>query len=219
MTGTPPAELQRLLAAEFDRQGWEYDLEVGRQLVAGIEQRGGVDGAALAQALPSSFFARSGTTREAVAKALERVVGGRTVATEARPTVITIVDKRYQVNLAAGSRIDNSQLNVGGGTQLNVQVDAKKDTVLTAIGVLLRAGLTGSWDADAAADLAAVIDSRQDIDVEDVREITTTVVKAEQPRRGPAKDLLTTIAASGLGGALATGISAGMGEVIAQLPL
>lgn len=85
--------------------------------------------------------------------------------------------------------------------------------------VILRAGLAGSWNEDAARDLAALIDSRGDVSVDDVREITTEVVRAEAPRQSRARQLLDQIAAGGLGGALGTGISAGVGEIISQLPL
>lgn len=74
-------------------------------------------------------------------------------------------------------------------------------------------------NADAARDLASVIDEREDIDVDDVREITTDVVNAEQPQQGRVRTMLNQIAVSGLGGALSTGISLGLGELIGQLPM
>jgi hypothetical protein len=219
MTKATPAEMQRLIADAFDRQGWEYDLTLGRTLVAEIERAGGVDAEALARHVPAAFIERNRTSRSSVAAAIERAVGDRQVKPEAAQATVVINDNRYQVNVSGASQISNSRLNVGDGTQINVDVNASKENVLAAIEALLRSGLTDAWNADAARDLASVIDQRDDIDVEDVREITTEVVKAERPKQGRVRTMLNEIAVSGLGGALSTGISSGLGEFIAQLPI
>lgn len=218
MTDSTPAELQRLLAAEFDRQGWEYDLSVGRQLVDEIERRGEVDGRKLTHSLPAEFFERNRTSRADVAAAIERAVGGQTLKRETRSATVVITDNRYQVNLGAGSQITNSKLNVGDGIQINVDIDASRDDVLAAVEAILRAALAGNWNEDAARDLASLIDERDDIDFDDVRQLTMEVVQAEQPNQGRVKELLGNLATGGLAGALGTGISAGLGELISQLP-
>lgn len=221
MSDTSPSELQRLIAAEFDRQHWEYDLSVGDSLVAEIERTGEVVPDKLVQGLPAAFFQRNRTSRELVASAIGRAVGGRTPKRPEAPAHQTLVfdnSRHYEVKLGKGAQITNSHLNVGEGTQINVSVQASKDDVLAAVEALLRAGLAGDWNVGAAHELATVIDGRGDVGYEEVQSVTAEVVQADQPKQGRVKELLLKIATSGLGGALATGISAGAGELIHQLP-
>jgi hypothetical protein len=219
VSDTTPAAMQRLIAAEFERHGWDYDLSVGRAIVEAAEERGGVVGTELAAKVSAEFLARHRTTREDVASAIDSAIGGRQVKREAAQATVVINDNRYQVNLSGGSQIEDSKLNIGDGTQINVDVKASKENILAAVEALVRSGLADSWNTGAARDLATVIDQRDDIDVEDVREITTEVVKAEQPKQGRVRTMLNAIAVSGLAGALSTGISSGLGELIGQLPL
>jgi hypothetical protein len=219
VSDTTPAQMQRLLATEFERRGWDYDLSVGRDILEEAERRGEVDGAALSKRVSAEFLGRNRASREDVADAIESAIGGRRLKRDAEGATIVIKDNRYQVNLSGGSQIKNSKLNIGDGTQINVDVKASKENILTAVEALLVSGLTETWNADAARDLASVIDEREDIDVEDVREITTEVVKAEQPKQGRVRTMLNEIAVSGLGGALSTGISSGLGELIGHLPM
>lgn len=221
MTGATPSELQRLIAAEFDRQRWEYDLSVGESIVAEIERAGEVAADQLVQRLPPEFFQRNRTSRDLVAAAIGRAIGGRRPK-RPQPTHSTLVfDNRrhYEITLGKSAQITNSQLNVGEGTQINVSVQANKDDVLAAVEALLRAGLAGDWNNDAARELATVIDRRDDIGYEDVQEITAEVVQVEQPKQGRVRELMTKIAVGGIGGALGTGISAGAGEILQQLPI
>jgi hypothetical protein len=220
MTPTTPEEMQRLLAHAFDRQGWEYDLTLGRTLLAEIERAGGVDADALARQVPTLFIERNHTSRPNVAAVIERAVGGRSVKRGEGATTLVFADnRRYEVRLARGAQITNSNLNLGDGTQVNINLEASKEDVMAAIEVILRAGLTGEWNEDAARELASVIESRNDVDFEDVREITAEVVEVEEPTQGKVKALLGKIAVSGLGGALGTGISSGLGEMLGQLPM
>jgi hypothetical protein len=221
MTDASPNELQRLIAAEFDRQRWEYDLTVGERIVAEIERAGAVVPDKLAGQLPAEFFQRNRTSRDLVAAAIGRAVGSRTPK-RPEPVSSTLVfdnSRHYEVTFGKGAQITNSQLNVGEGTQINVSVQASKDDVLGAVEALLRAGLAGDWNEGAARELATVIDSREDVGYEDVQVVTAEVVQAEQPKQRRLKELLLKIATSGLGGALATGISAGAGELIHLLPI
>jgi hypothetical protein len=138
---------------------------------------------------------------------------------EARvPTTIVIGGNNYQVNVGAGASVVNTNLNVGEGTQIIASAVADKQDVLLAVEAIVRAGLAGDWNKDAAKELASVVSDRSDLDYEDVQTVVSEVVKAEQPTKQRAKDLLGRIAASGLGGALATGITAGVGEAITHLP-
>lgn len=219
MKETTPAELQRLLAAEFERQGWEYDLNVGRDLVASAAEDGTVDTRRFIKLLPQSFFATNRTTRADVENAVNRVCGGRILKRDLSTASLLINDNRHQLNLGSGASIKNSNVNVGQGTQVLVNAKASKAEILQAVEVLLRAGITGGWNEDAARDLAAVIEARDDIEVDDIRERTIEVVRDERPNQGRLKALLTKIAVGGLGGALATGITEGAGELISKLPL
>lgn len=128
----------------------------------------------------------------------------------AQPTTLVINDRRFSVNLGPGARIESSNINVGG-TQIVVDVSVEKSDVLAAVETLIRAGLAGEWDAAAARELAKVIDERSDVTVNDVHESTAEVVQAEKPRSERIKGFLADMAANAIGGALGTGISAGLG--------
>lgn len=219
MSDATPAELQTAIAAEFERQGWEYDLNVGRGLVARIEQTGEVDAPKLAQHLPSTFLERNGVTREVVAMAIARALGGRTPVREEASATIVIADNRYQVNLGAGARITGSNLNVGDGTQLNIHASASKADVMAAVEAILRSGLVGRFNAEAARELASVLEQRSDIGLDDIQTVTTEVIDARQPDQGRAKEFLNDVAVAGLGGAFGTGIAAAVGAALPHLPL
>jgi hypothetical protein len=78
--------------------------------------------------------------------------------------------------------------------------------------------LAGDWNAEAARELAAVVDARDDVGYDDIEHVTIEVA-AEDPEPGRIRGLLKTIAANAIGGAMGTGISAGLGQVLSQLPL
>jgi hypothetical protein len=220
VTDATPARLQGLIAATFDAQGWEYDLSVGQKLVEAVKEQGGVDGARLARVLPATFFDRQRVSRDLVAGVLERALSGITLREEARmPTTIVIGGNNYQVNVGEGASIINSNLNLGEGAQIIATAEADKQDVLVAVEALVRAGLADDWNDEAAKALATLVDGRSDIDYEDVQKVSSEVVKAEQPTKERLRSFLTRIAASGLAGALATGITTGIGEAITHLPL
>jgi hypothetical protein len=219
MTNTSPAQMQALLAVEFEQRGWEWDLAVGRDIVQEIERRGGVDADRLAQRASAAFLARNGTDRSELATAIENTLGGSVAASApATPTTLIIGGTHHSLTMAAGTSISNSRVNLGG-TQINVEADTSKHHVLDAVAALVRAGLGDEWNAGAAGALAQAIEARDDIGFEDVQEVTGEVVKREAPPQGRAKAFLTKVAAGGLAGALGTGISAGVGEVLTQLPV
>jgi hypothetical protein len=179
-----------------------------------------VDAQRIVQALPSAFFDRNRVPKDTVRAVVERAIGGSTFAEEARMlTTIVIGGSNYQVNVGAGASIVNSNLNIGEGSQIVVSTEADKDEVLVAVEAIIRAGLAGEWNDDAATALAEVIGRRGDFGYEDVQRVATSVVTAEQPTRAAAKDFLSRIAASGLGGVLATGMTTGVAEVMHLLPL
>lgn len=146
MSDTTPAAMQRLLGTEFERRGWDYDLSVGRAIVEAAGSRGDVIGRELARRVSAEFLARNRATRDDVADAIESAIGDRQVKREAAQATVVINDNRYQVNLSGGSQIKNSKLNFGDGTQINVDVAARKENILVAVEALLRSGLTDTWE-------------------------------------------------------------------------
>jgi hypothetical protein len=64
-----------------------------------------------------------------------------------------------------------------------------------------------------------VIQDREDIDLDDVRETTAEVLSLEQPSPSRAREMVEKIATAGLGGAFGTGITAALGHLIANPPL
>lgn len=68
------ALVQRLIAAEFERRGWEYDLNVGRQLAEAIEVGSHRDASSLAKLVPRDFLAKARASRSEVTAAVTRVL-------------------------------------------------------------------------------------------------------------------------------------------------
>jgi hypothetical protein len=220
MTATTPAEFQRLVATAFDAQGWQYDMSVGPMLVEAAKSGGQTDESKLAQVLPKTFFDRNRVTRDAVASVLARAVGGRTVEEEvAVPATIVIGGNNYQLNMGVGAAVVNSNVHLGEGSQINVTSEGDKQDVLLAVEAIVRAGLVGDWSDDAGKDLASLVAGRTDLTYEDVQAVALEVAKKEQPTKERLKDFLARIAASGISGALATGLTAGLAEAIHLLPL
>lgn len=220
MSDGTPTELQRALADEFGRRGWEYDMAVGADIVKEVEQRGAVDPGALAARVSATWLEQNRTTRDEIARAIECGIGGRTPSRAEPATVTVTIDNRsYNLNMEPGSQISGSQVNVGG-TQINVQAGTDKDEILTAVSALLRAGLGGDWNPEAAAALAQAIDTRDDIDVEDIQGLATEIaLEAEAPDQGRIRRMLQSIASQGIGGALGTGITAGFGWLLQNPPI
>jgi citrate lyase alpha subunit len=67
--------------------------------------------------------------------------------------------------------------------------------------------------------LGEVIDERADLSYQDVQQVTTEVVKAEQPTMERIKGFIGRIAVSGLSGALSSGVTTGLGEALAHIHL
>jgi hypothetical protein len=203
------AALQRRLAGQFANQGWPYDHEIGPAVLGELERRGGADGMTLARQVAGQYLERNGISREQMANALEWALGGESVEPSA-PAVTTLVvnDNRHSIQIT-DSTVSDSQLNTG--QQLVVNTGGEKPEVLAAVAALIRGGLVGQWNEDAARDLAEVIDQREDITIEDLREIAKEVAEEEGAESGKVKALIERIATGAISGVLATGISAGLG--------
>jgi len=214
MTAKSPTQVQHAIAAEFERNGWSYDLVIGQTLVAAIERAGELDAQVLARMIPRDFLIRNDVTRDAVAAALEHAIGGDAVERPApRPTTLIINDNRYSVTLGAGARIESSDVNVGG-TQVIVDVSSDRATILSAIETLVGVGIEGAWNSTAATELARVVQDRDDVTADDVRRVTVEIVEAQQPAPARIRAFLGKVATEAVGGALGAGISAGLGAFL-----
>ncbi|MDQ4144179.1 MAG: hypothetical protein M3198_10645 [Actinomycetota bacterium] len=218
MTDATSAELQRLLAGEFERRGWEWDIATGRRIVEEIVGRGAVDAQRLAQGVPRTYLQRVCATRTDLADAIERAVGGRVPRRETgQATLISNNNNNYALNMGPGAQISGGAVNLGG-TQINIQSGASRDEVLQAVGVLVQAGLSGDWNPQAAGELGTAIDARSDIALGDVQGVVAEICAADEPDEGHVKKLLSDIATQGLGGALGTGISSVLGALLRNPP-
>lgn len=220
MSEATRTDLQRALADEFGRRGWEYDMAVGEDIVGGLERSGSVDARALAVHVSSTWIEKNRATRDQVANAIERAIAGHTVARDEAAAVTLNIDNRsYSLTMESGSRISGSQVNLGG-TQINVRADGPKEDVLAGVAALIKAGLQGDWNPDAARELATAIEARDDIGFHDVEAVATEVADAaDSPDRGRIRTMLASIAQDGIGGALGTGIVAGISWLLRNPPL
>lgn len=206
------AELQRRLATEFEQQGWPYEHAFAPALFEHMERLGTADGATLAQHVSADFLDRHRITREHMGRVLDKAIGGQTLERDA-PTATTLVftDNRYSIQIGDHSPITNSTLNTGN--QITVQASASKDDLLAAVSALVLGGLSDDWNDDAAQQLAQVIDGRDDITIEDVRDAARDAAEAAQAEPTKVKALLTRISVGATSGALGTGIVAALGAL------
>lgn len=217
MTDATPGMMRRLLAEEFDRRGWAYEPSVVSGIVEAIEWCGEVEPERLAQKVPLLFLERNHASRDTVVRAIQQTLGGVSPTSAEMAAMLIINDQRYSLNMAADAQITGGNVNIGS-TQINLQNNASKEEMLAAVGALVRAGLNDGWNSDAATALAGAIEARNDIAFEDVQRVSIKAVEEQEPTQGRAKELLAKVAVSGAGGALATGISAGVGELLHLLP-
>jgi hypothetical protein len=206
------AELQRSLAAAFEAQGWPYEHAFAPALFEHMEKLGASDGATLAQHVSADFLDRHHITREHMGRVLDKAIGGQTLERDApSETTLVFTDNRYSIQIGDHSQVSNSTLNTGN--QIIVQASASKDDLLEAVSALVRGGLSDDWNDDAAQQLAQVIDGRDDIMIEDVRDAARAAAEAEQAEPGKVKALLTRISVGATSGALGTGIVAALGAL------
>jgi hypothetical protein len=205
-----------LIADEFGRQGWDYDLSVGRELVKHVTPGAEVDPNQLAQAISATFLQKNHTTRDAVRSAIQQAIVGFTLVVE-NPAVTSLVVHGNNHSLTLGDNASISgNLNVGG-TQIVIADSASKEELLDGVAALVRAGLTGELNADAARALGDVIAARNDIDIGDVESVAFEVVKIEKPTEGRVRSLMASLSTQALSGALAIGLASGLGQALPLL--
>jgi hypothetical protein len=208
------AEMQRRLATEFERHGWEYDLTTSSDLLDEVERAGSVDPERLAVMVPREYRERVGATTMDLHGAIKHAIGGRTLTPEQPPThnTITINDNRYSIKVGEGAQISGGNLNTG--SQIAIQGGSPKEDVLDAVATLVTAGLGGEWNVEAIDDLARAVAARDDITLEDVR--VRALDAAQQTGAGGAKirALLEQIASGTAIGVLTPGITAALGHLL-----
>jgi len=217
MTRLTPADLESLLALEFDRQGWQYELGLGKNLVVAAVDHGSVDGATLSALVPSEFFSRNCATREHLAAAIDRVAGGAPIAAEVVPPSIQITVQSgdsYTVDIGAGANFQNSPLNVGPGTQLQVNSQSTSGELTTVLGALVAAGLGGEWDQSAARAIGASIEEQGKLSLEEAKAAVLEAGKEIAPEASRIREFTEKVAVSGLGSFLTTAISLGLGDLL-----
>ena len=101
-----------------------------------------------------------------------------------------------------------------GGTQIVVAESAAKADVLDGVAALIRAGLIGDVNGDAARALADAVGARNDIQMSDVEEVAIEVVKADKPSESRVRTLLASLATQSVSGALGLGLASGLGQAL-----
>ena len=206
------AELQRTLAAAFEGQGWPYEHAFAPALFEQMEKLGTSDGGTLAQHVSADFLDRHHITREHMGWVLDKAIGGQTLERDASTqTTLVFTDNRYSIQIGDHSQVTNSTLNTGN--QITVEASASKDKLLAAVSALVLGGLSDDWNDKAAQQLAQVIDGRNDITIEDVRDAARDAADAAQAGPSTIKALLTRISVGATSGALGTGIVAALGAL------
>lgn len=214
--------MRAALAAEWEANGWEWDMQIGGLILDRVAADGSVDPKAIAAALPRSYMNRYGSDREFLADAIERAIGGESIETDpvgASSTVIINGDTYSpSFELSEGAKIANSPIKVGPGPQTNINVDASREAVFNGIEALLRSGLTGSWDAAAARALGEVIEARGDLSAEQISDFTQEVGEVERPEPERIRALLEHVAIGAASSTLGQGLTAGLGLLLQNPP-
>jgi hypothetical protein len=168
-------------------------------------------------------MSRYGYDRESLAEAIERAIGGESI--EADPvgvsSTVIINGDTYNLSfaLSEGAKIENSPIKVGPGAQTNINIDASREAVFTGIEALLRSGLAGSWDEEAARALSGVIEERGDLSAEQISEFTQEVGRTADPEPGRVRALLEKVAVGAATSTLGQGLTAGLGLLLQNPPL
>lgn len=204
------AELQRSLAEAFEAQGWPYERAFAPALLKHMERLGASDGATLAQHVSADFLDRHNISRDHMGRVLDKAIGGKKLERNApSETTLVFTDNRHSIQIGDHAQVTNSPLNTGN--QIVVQPGASKEELLAAVSALVRGGLSDDWNDDAAQQLAQVIDGREDITIEDVRDAARDAAEVEQAEPGKVKALLAKIAVGATSSVLSTGVIAALG--------
>lgn len=219
MSELTPGQMRTRLAAELDRSGYDYDAPIISDIVETIARDGAVHAQRLAEIVTTTYLTRNGTDRQKMADVIAGALGASRPTAEPASATVSIREGDTNYNLQLTDHVQVGALNVGSGTQVVVDASADRDAVLAAVAALVQSGLRDGWDQQSAQALATRIGQRDDVTMTDIQEITAEVIESEQPKQSRARALLEKVAVGGLGGALGTGLAAGVGAIIQQLPM
>lgn len=215
--------MRAALAAEWEANGWGWDLQIGGLILDRIAAEGKVDPEGIAATLPSAYLARYGTDREEISEAISRAIGNEIFEVEPAQATSTVIVGGATYNLSfelsEQARIENSSFNVGSGTQINLDVDATREDLLSALQALVAAGLSGNWDESAAQALGAAIEQRGDLNAEEVRDATLEAGRATGAEPSRVRALLEKVAVGAATSTLGSGLTAGLGLLLQNLPI
>jgi hypothetical protein len=212
--------MRNRLASEWEVMGWEWDLQVGGYLLDQLVVGSPVSPAVMAEALPSSYLSRYRTDRQTVQEAIERAIGDEVLDEEQRgPAPITLVvhGDNYTVSFGDNATFEGSPLNIGPGTQLNLDSSSDVDELLRAIGILVTSGLGGQWDSRAALAVEKLVKEHGGLTVENVRSAVIEAGEAAGADAGRIQELTEKVAVSGLGSFLSVALSSGLADLLHQL--
>lgn len=206
------AELTRAATAVFKGQGWLLEQGLLPPVIDEIEKQGPADGAALAAVISGDYLDRHGISRAQMATVLGQALGGRSLDSEpAKQSTTVIYDNRNSIQIN-NSQVSGSQLNTG--QQIQVNADASRDDIRTAIAALVSAGLAGDWNPQAAQALGEVIEAREDIDFAEIRDVAQKAGAPQQADPGKIKAFLTQVGTSVASSTLTQAIIAGVGAAL-----
>jgi hypothetical protein len=212
VSGSDRAEMQRLLAAELARRGWDYDLTTVPAILDEVEHAGTANPERLAGRVSSEYLNRVGASRADVADAIEQAIGGRTLTPPpAAPGGVTI-DQRNSINIGAGAQITGGNINTG--SQISIRNDSPREDVLDALATLVTAGLGGEWSTEEADDLSRVLAGRDDVNGDDIQQRTINAATKSGADHAQIKALLTQVGTSTAVGVLTPAITAGLNHLL-----
>jgi hypothetical protein len=178
---TSPQALLRAIVDEFDERGWRYVEGLPALIVSRAEESGSLDAAAAAQLADSKFLARNQTDRPGLEAALEKAFAGRELVPASSPANIKqeITINNY------GTIGDISQVGQQIGQQIAQQItlnlDSPKEAVLENVAGLVRQALDTDLPEADLAELAGLVEARDDIGQGDVETVVGEVVAEVQP--------------------------------------
>lgn len=206
------SNLRTLLAAEFERRGWPYSVEVGAGIVESAKVAGRTNAKTLAKSVSGTFLDQNDINRTDIEDAIKQSVGDCELVEE-NATPAQVTNYTNSIHLGPGAAINQSKINIGG---VQVEATANKDELLKAVAMLVKSGLDGTWNSDEARALEDILERRKDITAADVQEITTEQVKKSP--KNTVKKFLSSVSTSTLGGILSYGMIAALSAAVGQPP-
>jgi hypothetical protein len=186
--------LVRVVAAEFDRRGWEDHEELALAIATQADRNGGLDASASSHLAGDRFLRDNRVNRGVLRSALEHVFSGRVLAPEQQvgPTYVDQSVKIGDNNMISGS------INAGGN-QIALTENSPPGEILGALTKFVSAGVEQGFspsELELLDRLAAV----HDIDPQRLEDAVRAGVSANPApgRLAKFRDAVMTSAASGL---------------------